>query len=298
MPRWTPFALALVSGVAGLASDARACSTCACGDPTLTVMGAEQPFAHRLRASALVRTSGQRFGAGSASTALQEVRSEVSLAYAPLSWLMASITAPLVRRVIDFPNLARDTTLALGDVELRARVFVWRDRSFDPRHLVALVGGLELPTARAWATDDDAARPVRLEVGSGSFDPIAGLTYSYFGGQVSLHAVSTVLAPTRGRGGARQGLSWRTSLTAQYQPWAALGLRVGTDTRLDRPAVEAGGDADPNSGGLVGFATLGVVSSVLEDLVLQASLSLPVVQHLRGAQTESPAFTAGVTYDL
>lgn len=289
---------AALAAAFGFSPEALACSTCACGDPTLTVMGAEQPYAQRLRASALLRTSGQRFGSGAATTRLSEVRTELSVAYAPLSWLMLSLTAPLVRRVIDFPNLARDTTLALGDLELRARAFVWRDRSFDPNHLVAVVAGVELPTARSWATADDAARPVELQIGSGSFDPIAGLTYSYFGSQVSFHAVSTVLVPTRGFEGTRQGLSWRTSLAAQYQPFTYFGVRVGADARLDRPAVEPGGSPDPNSGGLVGFATFGAVSSVLEDLVVQASLSIPVVQHLEGEQGESLAFMAGVTYDL
>ena len=59
-------------------------------------MGAEQPYAQRLRASALLRTSGQRFGSGAATTRLSEVRTELSVAYAPLSWLMLSLTAPLV----------------------------------------------------------------------------------------------------------------------------------------------------------------------------------------------------------
>ena len=291
-------AAAAFAAAVGLAPEAWACSTCACGDPTLTVMGAEQPFGQRLRAAALVRTSGQTFGSGAVATELREVRTELSLAYAPTAWLMVSLTTPLVRRVIDFPNLARDTTLALGDLELRVRAFLWRDRSFRPRHLIAALAGLELPTARSWASAGDDARPVVLQVGSGSFDPLAGATYSYFGAQVSFHAVSTVLVPTRGFEGARQGLSWRTSLAAQYQPWSYLGLRIGADARVDRPAVEPGGSGDPNSGGLVGFATVGLVSSVLDDLVVQASLSLPVVQQQRGEQAEALAVMAGVTYDL
>ncbi|MFP2933934.1 hypothetical protein ACLESO_54180, partial [Pyxidicoccus sp. 3LG] len=39
-----------------------ACATCACGDPTLTSMGAEQPFSGRLRLSSTLRAWGHTVG--------------------------------------------------------------------------------------------------------------------------------------------------------------------------------------------------------------------------------------------
>lgn len=275
----------------------RACSTCACGDPTLMVMGSEQPYAHRLRSAMIVRSSGQNFGIGANQTRLREQRYELSTTYAPTRWLSLAVTAPLVHRRIHFANLAKDTTVALGDLELRARFFVWRDRGFSPRHLLSAVAGLELPTAARSADEGDVQRPVELQVGSGSFDPMVGLTYSYFSGQASLHAVSTLLMPTSGFEGARQGLSWRSTVALQYQAWSRLALRFGGDTRWDQAAREPEGAPDPNSGGFVGYVSGGLVLSPFEDLVMQATVSAPVVQNLRGQQGELWALSAGASYD-
>ncbi len=261
------------------------------------VMGSEQPFAHRLRGAFIVRSSGQDFGDGAGQTRLREQRYELSTTYAPTRWLSVAVTVPLVHRRIHFANLAKDTTLALGDMELRARFFVWRDRDFGARHLLSAIAGLELPTAARWADEADTPRPIELQVGSGSFDPMVGLTYSYFSGQVSLHTVSTVLIPTSGFEGARQGLSWRSTIALQYQAWTRLGLRFGADTRWDQAAREPEGERDPNSGGFVAYASGGLVLSPFEDLVLQATLSTPVVQSLNGQQSELWALSAGASYD-
>lgn len=261
------------------------------------VMGSEQPYAHRLRGAFIVRSSGQDFGEGARTTRLREQRYELSTTYAPTRWLSLAVTVPTVHRRVHFANLARDTTLALGDLELRARFFVWRDRELGPRHLLSAVVGLELPTARRWTPTGSTPRPLTLEIGSGSFDPMVGLTYSYFSGQASLHAVTTLLTPTSGFEGARQGLSWRSTIALQYQAWAALGLRFGADTRWDQAAREPDGTPDPNSGGFVGYVSGGLVLSPVEDLVVQATLSSPIVQALQGQQAELWAMSAGVSYD-
>lgn len=261
------------------------------------VMGSEQPYAQRLRGALIVRSSGQDFGEGAYQTQLREQRYELSATYAPTTGLSFAVTIPIVHRRILFANLARDTTIALGDIELRARLFVYRDREFAPRHLVSTVLGLELPTAARAADAGDVQRPVELQIGSGSVDPMAGLTYSYFSGSASLHAVSTLLLPTSGFEGARQGLSWRSTVALQYQSWSSLGLRFGADTRWDQAAREPEGGRDPNSGGFVGYVSGGLVLSPLEDLVVQATLSTPIVQSLRGQQAERWALSTGISYD-
>ena len=77
--------------------DARACASCGCGDPTLTSMGTEQPFAGRLRLATQMRAWGLASGQlGENAAALRELRMDLSVAYAPTPWLFLSAMAPLL----------------------------------------------------------------------------------------------------------------------------------------------------------------------------------------------------------
>lgn len=96
------------------------CAACACGDPTLTSMGAEQPFAGRLRASLDVTYRSDRIGDPSADEArVDEVRAAPALSWPPArEWSLAA-TLPLVLRDVAYPNGAHDRALAPGDLDLR-----------------------------------------------------------------------------------------------------------------------------------------------------------------------------------
>ena len=280
-------------------SSANACSTCTVGDPTLTVMGAEQPFENRLRSAVTVRHATHRWGVpGQTAQALSEQRLEASLSYAPTDWLSLSVLVPVVRRTLTYVNLASDRRVSLADVEIRARAFVLRDRRLAPRHLGAVMVGAEVPTAPRRTDQDGLSMPLERQTGSGSFDPMVGLTYSFFANPLSFHAVSSVLLPTRGFDDARSGISWRTSLAGQLQPWSFFGGRLGFDARLDGATDEGAAGIDPNSGGWIGFLSAGVVSSPVDDLVLQFTLSVPVVEAFRGEQGEGVAVAGGATFDF
>lgn len=292
--------LILVAGFAMIApAVAIACSTCTVGDPAITVMGAEQPFENRLRSALTVRHATHRWGVpGVTAEEVSEQRLEASLSYAPTDRLSISVLVPVVRRTLTYVNLASDRQVSLADLEVRARVFVLRDRRLSPRHLGAVMVGVEVPTAPRRTDRDGTTLPLELQTGSGSLDPTVGLTYSFFANPFSFHAVSSVLLPTPGFDDSRSGISWRTSLVGQLQPWSFLGGRFGFDARLDGAADEGAAGVDPNSGGFVGFLSAGVVSSPGDDLVLQVTLSLPVVQAFRGQQGEGVAVSGGATFDF
>src|SRR5690606_16530845 len=86
----TLFLVALITLAAG---EAWACAACACGDPTLTTLGADQPFEGRLRAGTLVRAWGYSDGVSHGDYG--EVRMDLAAAYSPLSWLTLSAQLPL-----------------------------------------------------------------------------------------------------------------------------------------------------------------------------------------------------------
>lgn len=291
--------LALVAGTAWFAhvSEARACATCECGDPTLVVMGAEQPFAQRLRLSMGLRHRTDAVGrAGVDRLELNEQRLELAAAYAVVDWLMLSLSVPLLRRQLDFTDLSREGYVGLGDSEARARVFVFRDRDLAPRHLIALVVGLKLPTGPV-KTLQAAGQNPELLAGTGSFDPLLGATYSFFADPWSLFVSEMLFIPTRGSHQLRAGTAWRGTYTAQYQAHEVVAARVSIETRLEaRTTVNDQNVVD--TGGFIAHLAPGVVFSPLDDLVVQLAVHIPTINALYGNHDEGPVFELGAALDL
>ncbi len=289
---WLVVVVVLVASLGVEPSRARACSTCTVGDPTLTVMGAELPSAGRLRLSTALRWRTEREREG---PRVVERRLELGVAWSPTSRLTLAFGAPLVSRRARYANLAEERSIGLGDLDLRARVVLFRDRPFAPRHLFAGVVGLELPTA--WRSvgphDDDPEQ----QPGSRTWDPLAGLTYGFFREPFSLAALAVLVAPVdEGIGGVRPGLALRGTLRAQWQPHAVFGVALGADLRVDgREHLE--GQRVSESGGAILYGTAGVVIAPLDDVVIDLRLSLPVWQGLRGGHDEGVVAFAGVTID-
>jgi hypothetical protein len=278
--------------------DAKACASCACGDPTITVMGSEKPFAERLRVSATFAMRSEESGEPS----LDQIRSseqrlDLAIAYSPWPWLQVGAGVPLVRKDVTLVNLENDVTFGLGDVELRAKAFVLSLPADHPEHLVALHAALELPTSRFLETPDGRPLPIEAQSGSGSIDPAVGLSYAYFAYPWSSYASVTVHVPTVGHDDVRGGTALLMSAAVQYQPDYAFGLQLGADARLDASETEAAGP-DPNSGGLIGFLSPGIVVTPLTDLALHLTLRVPIVSALSGVHREGIMLSSGVAYDF
>jgi len=290
--------LGAIGGIVSMPASARACATCAVGDPTLTVMGAEQPFAHRVRGALFFRYRTDRLGEpGVNAIDLSEERIEASVSYSPTTRYSLSLSIPTVHRRVSYVNGAEDALWSLGDMELRFRAFVYRDSDRAPRHLLATLVGIQLPTAPLDRDSNGQVLPLELQAGSGSFNPIAGLTYGFFADPWSFSAVSAVVVGTPGRADVRVGTSWRTTLRAQLQPWSAVGFLLGADLRLDGRTLE-GGETDPDSGGFIAYLTGGLVVSPATDLILSATVSYPTINALYGHHEEGLALAIGCMYDF
>jgi len=292
-----PLLFVCVLAVGLYAPSAMACATCECGDPTLVVMGAEQPFANRLRPSLALRHRTDAVGrAGIDRAQLQEQRLELAVAYAPTMWLMLSASVPFLRRQLEYTDLSRDGYVGLGDSELRARVFVYRDRDFAPQHLLALSVGTKLPTGPVKEPRADLPNS-DLVAGTGSFDPLVGATYSYFAQPWSFFVSEMMFIPTRGSNGVRVGSSWRGTHTAQLQLHELLGVRLSAETRLEaRSSNDSANLAD--TGGFIAFAAPGIVVSPLADLVIQFVVHVPVLNALHGTHDEGVVVEIGAALDL
>ena len=284
--------LGVLLSVTAPPSSARACAACVCGDPTLTVMGSEQPFAGRFRLGLRLRLRGDRID----DVHILEGRSDLTVAWSPLDVLTLSVEAPAVYRSVAIPNARTREALSFGDVEARARWFVYRDRAFAPRHLLALVGGLSMPTGRA--SSEDAGLPEDALAGTGVWSPLLGVSYSYFARPYSLFASVAGYARLGMANGESPGESLRFTTAAQYQATEAVGLRLSVDGRVDGRARMQGEPREAGTGGTILFAGADVVLSPMTDLIVVAGFRVPVVQALAGSHVETMLGEVTVAADL
>jgi hypothetical protein len=281
-----------------VAAEASACGTCSVGDPTLTVVGFEQPKANRVRTSAALRHRSDSIGETEVDQlTLSEQRMELAGAYSPTDRFSLSLMMPLVHRLITEVNLAEASIWAPGDLDFRMRGVIWRDRKFAPRHLVSLIGGLEFPTSSIEYDQNGVPLPLEFQAGTGSWDPIVGASYTMFSDPWSVYVSSIAIFPTKGIADTQASNSFRQTVLGQFQPWKFLAFQVGAEFRIDGPGYVAG-VRDPNTGGHITYGTLGIVGLPHEKIMVHATAALPIVQRLDGTHREGFAFTAGLVYEI
>jgi len=268
------------------------------GDPTLTIVGFEQPKANRVRTSATLRHRNDSIGETAVDElTLSEQRLELAGAYSPTDRISLSLMMPLVHRLITEVNLAEASIWAPGDLDFRLRGVIWRDRKFAPRHLVSLIGGLEFPTSSIEYDTDGVPLPLEFQAGTGSWDPIVGAAYTMFLDPWSVYVSSVAVFPTTGIADTRASNSFRQTALGQYQPWTFLAFQVGAEFRFDGPGYIRG-VRDPNTGGHITYGTLGLVALPHEKVVMHLTAALPLIQRLDGTHREGFAFTAGLVYEI
>lgn len=292
---WVAAMCAVSSGLG--ARQAEACSACDSGDPTLTALGTEQPFAGRLRSALGLRYRTDAIGVpGVDRASIRDLRADLSSAWAPSErWFIVANLPFIYRRVTD-ESLAESEVWALGDAEIGAKWFAWQDREFAPRQLLALLGGLELPTG-PWQKDAAGEYlPLEVQPGSGSLDLVLGASLTAFWRPLSGWLSLRWLQPLLTREALQPGSALWANLAVQHQLTAWLALRLASELRWDQPSQEAG-EPDPNSGGTILFAGGDLGWSPGADLTLWLGLRLPVLNELHGAHEEGPSFSLALAHD-
>ncbi len=268
------------------------------GDPTLTVVGFEQPKGQRVRTSGTLRHRNDQIGEPQVDELqLSEQRLELAIAYSPTSRWTLSLMMPVVHRLVSAVNLAETDVWAPGDLDLRARAVVWRDRKFAPRHLVSMIGGLEFPTSTIERDADGVPLPLEFQAGTGSWDPIAGASYAMFSDPWSLYVSSVAVFPTKGTADTQAGISFRQTALGQFQPWHFLAFQVGAEFRIDQPGYITG-IRDPNTGGHITYGTFGLIGLPHDKVLLHFTVAVPMIQRLDGEHEEGLAIAAGLVYEI
>lgn len=273
---------------------AEACASCGCGDPTLTAMGVEKPFKNRIRLALEQRVSGET----SPDDRTILTRTTLAVAWSPSAWLTFGAALPIVAGEL---RLARGDIRrfgGLGDLEIYARPLVFRERRFAPRHLVSLLAGVKFPTGPL--VDDSSGYPASddLQPGSGSFDPIVGASYGYFGDAVTVFSSLSYRHATVGRNGYRRGSVFAATALVQRGVHRAVALGLGIDMSHTRPDAVNEDRALSQTGGTVLALTPQVLFALHSDVLLRAALQLPIGEWWNGEKAESPTGIVSLVVDL
>ncbi len=290
---------ALAAALLSAASQpAMACSTCKCGDYTITLMGTEKPYGGRLRFALDYLHRSESQGSGVNRQETDEQRALFGVSYSVSEDLALAIQVPWVRKEIELGNLARQEARGLGDIDLSARWVLYRsDEGVSGRHLAGLRGGVRLPTAEQIKDSAGQRLDIDAQPDAGATVPSLGAWYGYYRFPWFATVSATYFQYGEGHQNFHGGDVGLVSALAQYGLTTSFALQLGVDAR-HTAKNEFSGAADPNSGGTLAMAFVGVANRFGEDFLLSAGVQLPVIKDLNGAQTEDANFRIGIAYDF
>jgi len=299
-----------------VATPARACSVCGCGDPLLT---ATDPAAINGQLRLQLDTEYLRIDAGTDGQPgymdrLTQWSYRLNAVYRPIDPLAFTVTLPLLSKSIHTVGGGTDVVASdltgLGDVEVAGRYAAWRsvDLGVGRVHELAVTAGSSLPTGNHNAKDSDGALiDPHGQLGTGAWGPFVGVNYRFEQGRwVAFGNVSyrwRTEASYFDGSKYKFGNAWLWSAHGQYQPTRRVALDLGLDGRYATAdeATDPSGIVDGavvNTGGTVLSVAPGVYFNAAGSLWLFARGQIPVYKDLFGEQDVLPSFTIGVQYQI
>jgi len=185
----------------------------------------------------------------------------------------------------------------IGHARLFGRHTVWaRNRPGQTQRLAPLAG-IELPTGTDDETDELGRLPRPLQLGSGSWDPFAGLVFTWQTLQWQVD-VSPVYQVNTEANDFEFGDEARLDVASKYRLWTnERGGRVpgffyaNLETNLVwQGENEIRGQDDPNSGGTTWLVAPGL-QYITQRVVIEAAVQLPAAQDVNGTGLEQDFIT-------
>lgn len=198
---------------------------------------------------------------------------------------------PYLDKTLDLTTTAgrqRRGDSGLGDALLISRYTVYAfDRLGETRRLAPFMG-LKVPTGKSNQRDSLGRLPQPLQLGSGSWDPLGGLNFTWQTFDWEFDSAVQYRANTKAHDFVF-GDEARLDLSFQYRLWPRTlggGVPAFLYGVLESNLVwadknEAGVVRDPNSGGTTWFLAPGL-QYVTKRVILEAVVQVPVVQELNG----------------
>ena len=162
------------------ASAAQACSVCGC-DPASATLGLDRPGAGVARAAFESRFLRKESGTGNEAEATRENQAILRLQYSPLERLTFQTDIPVLlwKRHYNVLGVMDDNAQGLGDVAFSGRYELVRIGDVVPRHVLAVTAGLKLPTGANDRQYPGEPPDEHLQLGSGTYDVLLGLSYVF-----------------------------------------------------------------------------------------------------------------------
>ncbi len=211
--------------------------------------------------------------------------------------------------IVPYLNKTRDSTTSsgrvrrgdsgLGDSTFLARYTILSiDRLGDTRRFAPFVG-LKIPTGDDNERDSLGSLPQPLQLGSGSWDPIVGTSFTWQTFDWEFDSAVQYRFNTKANN-FEFGDQARVDMSFQYRIWPRTlgsGVPAFFYTVLESNLIhagknEAGGVTNPNSGGTTWFLAPGL-QYVTRRIVLEAIVQLPVVQDLNGTALKNDYSVSG-----
>lgn len=213
--------------------------------------------------------------------------------YAPTRDIAAAISIPWIeksqRRNLSDRRVTLDAA-GLGDMAVLGRwtfkkwLGPWR------RTDLAVIGGVELPTGDTNRRDEGIRLPPTLQLGSGSFDPFLRIAFSRIVRRNSLFAELQYKVNTPGALDYKFGDVLKYDLAFAYRFFPAekypnpefYGI-LELNGIWEQQARQRGRNVK-NTGSNTIFLSPGIQAIPLKNLLIEASVQIPIYQDLRGKQ--------------
>lgn len=288
----------LVALAASLCSaPVEACSTCGCGDSTLTATGVEKPYKNRVRVALEERMGSFSQGEPSYGQQAYFLKSSLSGSWVPHERITLGATLPWVSAWLSEAGKPQQSLNGLGDLELAARVLIFRERRFAPHHLLWGMAGLKFPTGYRLYDDTGHPFPDDDQPGTGSWDPFLGATYAWFGNGMAVFASASYKITTPNERAYRRGSALGWSAFLQFQPWSWGAFGAGFEGHYTQ-ADELNRVIVPNTGGTVVNLAPMFMAMPLTDLLIRLVVDVPVVHVMNGVQTIGTQVALQIAYDI
>ena len=281
----------------GWVEAAAGCSTCSSGDPTLSALGTEAPSADAVRVGVALNYRSESSGdPGVDQLELREYRAEVTLAWAPIDSVFLLVTVPWLERRTTDVSLSTRHTRGVGDIELRSKITLYRDRQFAPRYLLGAVLAVQLPTAPSLYDAEGRPLPFEAQTGGGALAPLVGWAYSARLWPWSGYCSADVRVPILARQHMKPGVAVRSTIALQRALTAAWSVRAAADALIEWRSVEAGA-LDRDSGGVSALLGGDVLVDMGGAFSLLVGARAPVFDARNGAQSIGPTSSLTLTRD-
>jgi len=280
---------------------ALACSLCGC-DPAASTLGLDRPSNGSFRFVLEDRVLQKESGTGDGAETERENRILLRAQYAPIHNLVVQAEVPYFtwKRHLNAEGVNDDTAQGFGDATVGARFELFRS-GIEARHVVSLLGTLKLPTgANARAVKGEDAPDEHIQLGTGSWDLMVGVSYTYGPRPWTLFANVQGRLNTANSRGFRYGRALFATAGAR-RAFLESGKLIGSlEAQLRTAAFDRFGDGsvDRDSGGSVLYSTASLAYALTPDLLMRGILQVPTATWLHGTQSEHAVAYVALSYDF